>query len=39
MVQAEPLSVLTFDLQGEVFAIEATRVREILDPGPVTHTR
>ncbi len=36
MPAAERLAVLTFDLQGEIFAIEATRVREILDPGPVT---
>ncbi|MFV3126201.1 chemotaxis protein CheW [Niveispirillum sp. KHB5.9] len=31
-----PLIVLTFELEGEVFALEATHVREILDPGPVT---
>jgi purine-binding chemotaxis protein CheW len=36
MSDPTPISVLTFDLQGEIFAIEATRVREILDPGPVT---
>jgi purine-binding chemotaxis protein CheW len=36
MNAAEALNVLTFDLQGEIFAIEATRVREILDPGNVT---
>jgi len=36
VANAEPLNVLTFELQGEIFAIEATRVREILDPGPVT---
>jgi purine-binding chemotaxis protein CheW len=31
-----PLEVLTLGLQGELFAIEATLVREILDPVPVT---
>jgi purine-binding chemotaxis protein CheW len=36
MNASEALNVLTFDLQGETFAIEATRVREILDPGSVT---
>ena len=36
MNAADALNVLTFDLQGEIFAIEATRVREILDPGNVT---
>ena len=31
-----PLEVLTLDLQGETFAIEAMRVREILDLVPIT---
>ena len=31
------LSVLTFDLQGELFALEASIVREILDMVPVTN--
>jgi purine-binding chemotaxis protein CheW len=31
-----PLEVLTMDLQGQTFAIEATHVREILDLVPVT---
>lgn len=30
------IEVLTFDLQGEVFALEATAVREILDMIPAT---
>jgi purine-binding chemotaxis protein CheW len=30
------LEVLTFDLQGEIFALEATYVREILDLVPIT---
>lgn len=33
---ALPLEVLTLDLQGETFAIEAVRVREILDLVPIT---
>ncbi len=33
---ARALEVLTLDLQGETFAVEATVVREILDPGPTT---
>lgn len=31
-----PLEVLTLDLQGEIFALEAGHVREILDFGAVT---
>jgi purine-binding chemotaxis protein CheW len=31
-----PLEVLTMDLQGQTFALEATQVREILDLVPVT---
>ncbi len=31
-----PLEVLTMDLQGETFALEAAQVREILDVIPVT---
>jgi purine-binding chemotaxis protein CheW len=31
-----PLEVLTMDLQGQMFALEATQVREILDLVPVT---
>ncbi len=31
-----PLEVLTLELQGEIFAIEATDVREILDPPAIT---
>ena len=31
-----PLEVLTLDLQGEIFALEATYVREILDLVPIT---
>jgi purine-binding chemotaxis protein CheW len=31
-----PIEVLTFDLQGETFALAAAHVREILDLGPVT---
>src|ERR1019366_1547959 len=31
-----PLEVLTMDLQGEIFALEAAQVREILDLVPVT---
>ncbi|NBC35412.1 chemotaxis protein CheW [Novosphingobium sp. FSY-8] len=31
------LEALTFDIGGETFALEATLVREILDPLPVTH--
>jgi purine-binding chemotaxis protein CheW len=31
-----PLEVLTMDLQGETFALEAAQVREILDLVPVT---
>jgi purine-binding chemotaxis protein CheW len=30
------LEVLTFDLQGDMFAVEATHVREILDLVPIT---
>jgi purine-binding chemotaxis protein CheW len=30
------LEILTLDLQGEVFALEASCVREILDPPPIT---
>ncbi len=30
------LEVLTLDLEGEIFAIEASRVREILDLVPIT---
>lgn len=33
----EELSVLTFNLNGETFAIEATIVQEILDLSPETH--
>lgn len=32
----QPLEVLTMDLQGETFALEAAQVREILDLVPVT---
>jgi purine-binding chemotaxis protein CheW len=32
----QPLEVLTLDLHGEIFAIDAHSVREILDPVPVT---
>ena len=32
----QPLVVLTLELQGEIFAILATQVREILDLPPVT---
>jgi len=32
----QPLVVLTLELQGETFAIEAARVREILDLVPIT---
>src|SRR6266851_2974018 len=32
----QPIEVLTFDLQGETFALAAAHVREILDLGPVT---
>jgi len=31
-----PLEVLTLDLQGEIFALDAACVREILDPPPIT---
>jgi purine-binding chemotaxis protein CheW len=31
-----PLEVLTFDLQGDLFAVEAMHVREILDLVPIT---
>lgn len=31
-----PLEVLTLDLQGEVFALDAQQVREILDHVPIT---
>jgi purine-binding chemotaxis protein CheW len=31
-----PLEVLTLDLQGEIFALEAQQVREILDHVPIT---
>jgi purine-binding chemotaxis protein CheW len=31
-----PLEVLTFDLQGEMFAVEAAHVTEILDLVPIT---
>lgn len=34
--EAEAMRALTFGLQGEVFAIEADMVREILDVPPVT---
>lgn len=30
------LEILTLDLQGEIFAVEAACVREILDPPPIT---
>jgi purine-binding chemotaxis protein CheW len=33
---ADDLEVLTFDLQGETFALEATLVREVLDKSPET---
>jgi purine-binding chemotaxis protein CheW len=33
---ARPIEVLTFGLQGELFALEATYVREILDMVPMT---
>jgi purine-binding chemotaxis protein CheW len=33
---ARPLEVLTLGLQGEIFALEATYVREILDLVPIT---
>ncbi|MCQ4159452.1 chemotaxis protein CheW [Roseomonas sp. GC11] len=39
MPNTEPpasLRVVTIDLQGERFALEARHVREILDPGPTT---
>jgi len=32
----QPLEVLTMDLQGQTFALEATQVREILDLVPIT---
>jgi purine-binding chemotaxis protein CheW len=32
----EPLEVLTLGLEGEVFAVDAGIVREILDPVPIT---
>jgi purine-binding chemotaxis protein CheW len=32
----QAIEVLTFDLQGETFALAAAHVREILDLGPVT---
>ena len=32
----QPLVVLTLALQGEIFAVEAARVREILDQIPIT---
>src|SRR5271169_2244063 len=32
----QPLVVLTLALQGETFAVEAARVREILDQIPIT---
>ncbi len=32
----QPLEVLTLDLEGEIFAIEAIYVREILDLVPIT---
>jgi purine-binding chemotaxis protein CheW len=32
----QPLEVLTMDLQGQIFALEAAQVREILDLVPVT---
>jgi len=35
-VDARPLNVLTLGLQGELFALEATYVREILDLVPIT---
>jgi purine-binding chemotaxis protein CheW len=34
--QTQDLEVLTLGLGGEIFAIEAGAVREILDPVPVT---
>jgi purine-binding chemotaxis protein CheW len=33
---APPMQVLTLSLQGEIFALDAHHVREILDPVPVT---
>jgi purine-binding chemotaxis protein CheW len=33
----DALQVLTFDVRGETFALEAGLVREILDPPPETH--
>ncbi|MBK5957458.1 chemotaxis protein CheW [Rhodoplanes elegans] len=35
-VAGRPLEVLTMDLQGQTFALEASQVREILDLVPVT---
>jgi purine-binding chemotaxis protein CheW len=32
----QPLEVLTMDLQGQIFALEAAQVREILDLVPIT---
>jgi purine-binding chemotaxis protein CheW len=31
-----PLEVLTFEIESEMFAVEAAHVREILDLGPIT---
>ena len=33
---SQEIEVLTFELQGEIFALEATLVREILDMSPLT---
>jgi purine-binding chemotaxis protein CheW len=33
-LQSEALQVLTFDLQGETFALDALMVREVIDPLP-----
>ena len=33
---SDDIEVLTFELQGEIFALEATMVREILDLAPMT---
>jgi len=33
---AEPMTCLTFDLSGQIFAVDVTHVREILDMQPVS---
>jgi purine-binding chemotaxis protein CheW len=35
-IETEALQVLTFDLQGETFALDALLVREVIDPLPET---